>query len=160
MSQGEKKNRVTWGRALLTLSLALNLLFVGAIVGASWMRHKHGAYWGGPPKFVIDRILRDLSEPKRAHIHELLGQHRQMMRKSLDEIGLHKRDLMKVMRNKPFVPARIEEISQKLRLVRGQIGEARTRLLINVLEGLTDEERRKLVASHMFRRLLAMRQRR
>ena len=142
-----------WGRALLISSLALNLLFVGAIVGAGWMRHKFHGPHGGPPDFVIKRMLGDLPGEKQSQILALLKDHRKIKGEKIRSIRAEVKLLRKVLNEDQLDTAKIRQAGQKLHSIRGELVHARTQLLIGVLEKLTPQERRKVLESRLFRRL-------
>ena len=143
----------SWGKVILVLSLAVNLLFVGTIVGAGWVRHNGGPGWRGPQGFV-QRILRDLTSEKQQSIRALLTNHRETLRPKFEQMRAQKRELKQVLRSDPFNVDSVRQAAEKLHLSRQKLGEDRTELLIKVLQQLTPDERQKMLKSRFFRRLL------
>lgn len=148
------KSKRSWGKIILALSLAINLLFVGAIVGAGWMRHKGGPGWGGPQNFA-QRLLRDLPSEKQKYITDLLKNHRQTLGPKFEQLRAQKREFKKVLRVEPFDVGNVRLAAEKLHLSRQKLGADRTELLIKVLQQLTPDERQKMLESRLFRRLLS-----
>ncbi len=146
-----KKRR--WGKIVLTLSLALNLLFIGSIVGAGWMRHKYRSGWQGPPGFMVKHMLRHLPKEKRQSILEQIARHRKDIRPRFKEIDKRMGELKEALKADPFNAEQVKNLAAKLQVTRQQIVEAKTDLLISSLSRLTPEERRELLESHLFRRL-------
>lgn len=143
-----------WGKVILVLSLAVNLLFVGAIIGAGWMRHNGGPGWRGPQGFV-QHMLRDLPSEKQQSIRALLKNHRETLRPKFGQIRTQKRELKQVLRSEPFNVDNVRQAAEKLHISRQKLGENRTELLIKVLQQLTPDERKKMLENRLFRRLLS-----
>ncbi len=144
-----------WGRIVLISSLALNLLFLGAVVGGGWMRHKYEAGWNGPSNYAVKRLLRRLPEEKRQVILDQVAVHRAAMRSRLRDIGKRREELKAALRAEPFDAKRVRMAAQALRAPRQEIIDARTALLVRVLEQLSPAERREMLKSHLFRHLFS-----
>ena len=148
-----------WGKIILTLSLALNLLFVGAIVGAGWMRNKHGSGWQGPPRFVVKGLLRHLPEEKQRSIVDQIARHKEAMRPIIKEIRGRKNDLKSVLRAEPFDADAVRAATLELKNARRRVIDTNADLLLSVLEKLTPQERREVLDSRLFRHLFTRRDR-
>lgn len=150
---GEPVKR-SWKRIILPVSLALNLLFVGAIVGAGWMRNKHGASFGGPSGSMVKHMLRHLPDDKRQSILDQITHHRQGQRSKRREINGFRGELGKALKGEPFNAELVRGAAQKMHRARGELVGTKMELLVNVLAQLTPKERRKIMESRFFRRLL------
>ena len=154
MSETEEKrgwlSRFGWGKILLTVSLALNLLFIGSMVGARWMHHKHGSRWEGPPDFVVKRMLHDLPEAKQKTIFDLVAGHREAQRSRIEELRTQKRAFKTALRSEQFNAVDIRKAAEKLRASRVALGEAKTDLLIKAMESLTTIAELPLTMTTMF----------
>ncbi len=65
-----------WVWALLTLSLSLNLLIVGVVLGSIWAVRK-GGYWQAPIAFErSQRFIGGLPEARRREIRAIFFEHR------------------------------------------------------------------------------------
>ena len=150
---GEPAKR-SWKRMILPISLALNLLFVGAIVGAGWMRNKHGASFGGPPGFMVKHMLRHLPDEKQQSILDQIANHREGQRSKRREIKGLRGAFKDALKREPFSAELVRGAARKMHMARGEIAGTKMELLVNVLAKLTPEERRKIIESRFFRRLL------
>ncbi|MCF6199276.1 MAG: periplasmic heavy metal sensor [Hyphomicrobiaceae bacterium] len=147
-----------WMKAVLVFSLALNLLFIGGILGAGWMRHKHGSgRHGGPPDFVIKHLLKHLPDDKQQVILARIAAHRQVLRPVIATILTRRKELKEALGAEPFSSARVREAALQLNMSRRAILDAKTELLVRILEPLTATERRKILRHRMFRTLFSRR---
>ena len=146
-----------WGKILLTLSLALNLLFVGALVGGGWMRHKYGSGFQGPPGWVVKRLLGHLPADKRQSILDQMSAHRTAMRSKVMAIRARRKELQTTLRREPFEGADVRAAAIELKKSRHEIIDAKTDILVNVLVQLTRDERRQILDSHLFKHLFSRR---
>jgi uncharacterized membrane protein len=164
MSEAEEKRgwlrAFGWGKIVLILSLALNLLFIGSMVGARWMNHPHGSRWGGPPDSVVKRMLKDLPEAKQNAILELVISHREAQKPRIKELREQKQALRTALRSEQFNADDIRQAAEKFRASRVAMGESKTELLIKALALLSPDERREILKKRVFRRLLRNKDRR
>lgn len=149
----------TRGRVLLAASLALNVLFVGSMLGAGFMRHHHDWRRDGPPEAVIDRMLAGLPEPKRIAVKTTLKGNFQLVRTKVDELRAGRGPLMAALTAEPFDAAKVRVVAAPLLTLRGELEANKVELLISVLQDLDAGERQQLLASRFFRRLLGDRDR-
>ncbi|MCP4933924.1 MAG: periplasmic heavy metal sensor [bacterium] len=150
---GELAKR-SWKRLILPVSLALNLLFVGAIVGAGWMRNKHGGGFAGPPGFMVKYMLRHLPDDKQRSIFDQITEHREGQRSKRREIKGFRVEFRKALKGEPFNAELVRRVAQNMHRVRGELVGAKMELFVKVLAQLTPEERQKVMESRFFRRLL------
>jgi len=147
-----------WIKAALVFSLALNLLFVGGILGAGWMRHKHGlGEHGGPPDIMLNHMLKHLPDDKRQLILARIATHRQIMRPAIANMRTRRKELRNALEAEPFSRASVRKAVLGLNLSRRAVIEARTGLLVSILEPLTGAERRKILRHRMFHTLFSRR---
>jgi uncharacterized membrane protein len=136
--------RRRWVRPLIWLSVALNLLFLGLLLGAAW-RFSMGAP-GGPrlggagqmlgfvsslPKERRDAVLRDANF-RRGELREL--------RRTAREAA---RERFQALTTEPFDRARVEAAQARLNAAEARLREVTTNLLLSAASAMTPEERRK-----------------
>jgi uncharacterized membrane protein len=157
-AQNPAKRR--WGRVVLILSLALNLIFVGAVVGAGWMRNKYVSNWqGGPPGFVIKRLLHHLPEQKRQKIVDQIIDNHRLLRPKYKAIRSQIHELRATLKREPFQSDAVREAAARLQMIRQEIANAKTELLVDILQQMTPQERQEILNSRIFRRLFSRSQR-
>lgn len=148
-----------WGRLLLGLSLAFNLLLVGSMLGAGYMRRHHDGKRDQPPEFVVQRLLKDLPEAKRETIRTQIETSRTARRAKFDELRASRTALKEALVGETFSADEVRAAAAPLLRLRGEIEADRVELLVSVLQGLSPDERRKLLESRLFRRLLDLERR-
>ncbi len=153
VKSGELEKR-SWKRFILPVSLAINLLFIGAIVGAGWMRNKHGAGFGGPPGFMVKHMLRHLPDEKQQSILDQIAGHREGQRSKKREIKGLRAEFEKALKREPFNAELVRGAAKKMYMARGELVGTKMELLVNVLSQLTPQERREIMESRFFRRLI------
>ena len=142
--QTSSRPRRSWMKPLLFVSLALNLVVVGAFVGRA-LAPDHSR-WGdgitGPLRGVIgepfahalgsgDRgVLRDKLTGKRSHLQASRGQLRDLLEALLVEL-----------RAEPFRPDEVRRILQEQRGVAEERQKLGEELLLERLEAMSPEER-------------------
>ncbi len=144
-----------WGKMALILSLALNLLFVGTIVGAGWMRNMHNGELQGPPGFMIKYMLRNLPDEKRKLILEQITNHRLAQAPRIKFIKATRQALIKTLKAEPYNVKKARRIADKLNFWLSELRGARMGLLVDLLNQLTPDERRQVLESPFFRRMIA-----
>lgn len=86
-------------------SLALNLLFVGAVVGMGFKKHHHGP---GGPHYSLMGLTRVLPEDRRKEVIELLKKEHAAMRPGMEELRKARHDAAKQLAAEPFDRAELE----------------------------------------------------
>ena len=157
MNASTEKRRWPWGMIVLTVSLALNLLFVGAMAGAGLMRGHHGFHHDGPPDFIIQRMLKPLPEEKRKSILAELEKHRKWLEPKFEEIHRQRQVFNDALHAQPFVADNVRKATEKLMSLRNELEVNKANLLVNVLSQLSQDERQQLLKSRFFRRMLGAR---
>ena len=136
-----------WGRITLIVSLALNLLFVGAIGGSMWAMW--AGYWGGPRHHAfagaIRHLMQELPAERRQVARDVLKRHRAEIRPLRREVRKSRRAAARIMRQDPFDEAAFRAAlgdMQKSELkIRTAIGE----IAVDLAKTLTQDERRELL---------------
>ncbi len=146
----------SWRRFILPVSLALNLLFIGAIVGAGWMRGKHGSGYGygGPSGFMVKHMLRHLPDEKRQSILAQITDHRKAQGSRREQMKNLAQQFKKALKQEPFNAELVRKAAKNMQNARGELIDTKMQLLVNVLAQLNPRERRKIIESRFFRRLL------
>ncbi len=148
-----------WLIALLVLSLAVNLLVLGAVgtmayfhfKGTAWMSHGQTdrqtlrrAALGRPGLMVraLWRTMRTLPEERRKALRPLLREHRQAIRQAYAEVGRLRLALTEALKTAPDDAARRQAILQQLEKAETETRRHIVQLVATFLENLTPEERR------------------
>ena len=105
----DKKSMSTWLKALLVVSLAFNMLVIGAIGARIFFAPQGVGMWHltGPARpgalFNAGRtLMREVPLPRRAELFKLALAHRRPMRQALAEIARTRRELARTIAAKPF----------------------------------------------------------
>lgn len=129
---------------LLFLSLALNLLVVGAIVGRAFAPddHRRGERIAGPIRSVVgEPFVRALTrEDRRAMLGEIKREGPRI-RESREGLRQRVEAMLTALRTEPFDPDEVRRLMQEQRQVaqgRQELGES---LLLNRLQAMSAEER-------------------
>ncbi len=162
-SPGAQRRCSRWPVALLVLSLAVNLLVLGAVGtmayfhfrGPAWMTH--GEWRGkmnaqtlqraalGRPGLMVRalwRTLRTLPEERRRALRPLLREHRQAIRQAYAEVGRLRLALAELLETAPADEARRQTLLRDLERAESQTRRHIVLLIGTFLENLTPEERR------------------
>jgi uncharacterized membrane protein len=155
MSTTPEKKGWRWGRFLLIVSLALNLLIVGAMVGSRLMppHERHGPP-GEFPEHFIGRALQGLPEDKRDSIVKLVKSDWESAQQKFVLMRQLREQLKKAINADPLKPEELRETIMKLVTLRRDLDAGRSEVLVAVLSKLNAEERRQLLKSRFFRRLM------
>ena len=160
-----------WLVAVLVLSLAVNLLVLGAVgtmayfhfKGTAWMTH--GKWRGkadeqalrraalGRPGLMVRalwRTMRELPEERRKALRPLLREHRQAIRQAYAEVGRLRLELATLLKTAPADETRRQAILQKLERAETETRRHIVQLIGTFLENLSPEER-KLFAEKLSR---------
>jgi len=140
------KSGFRWGRLLLFVSLAVNLLIVGMVAGAVYRN-------GGPPANRAEQPpLRDLgygpygralSQDDRRDIDRAMAKRAGDLNANRDEFRSQIKALLKALRTSPYDGKTVRAIigSQQERLLQRQdIGRI---LLLEQIEAMSEDERKK-----------------
>lgn len=149
------KSKRKWGKVILTLSLALNLLIIGAVIGSGWMRHRGGGDWKSSRDFFMNRMMSDVPSEKQQSIRTLLTNNRQTQKITYRKIRTQYKEFRQVLRGDPFDADKLRQAANGLHTARGELVTQKTDLIVKVLEQLTPAERQDVLDNRFFRRLLS-----
>lgn len=131
----------TWVRALLVVSLALNLMVVG-IVGGAILGHR-----GGPPRADLGEAAygpyaRALAEADREALRQAMRSELPRLRANREAVRRGFRDLLGALQAEPYAPERVAEILETQEARVGDQGRIWRGLLVERLSTMTAEERK------------------
>jgi len=147
-SQAGSPRRRGWGRIALIVSLALNLLFIGAAGGSMWARW--AGYWGGPGGHnpfagAIHDLMRALPPERREAAREVLRRHRGEIWTARGEMRKARRDAARAMRQDPFDEAAFRAALAEMGKADVKLRESVGEIAVDLGKTLTLEERRELL---------------
>lgn len=148
MSDLEKKA----GRKTLIASLALNIFFVGAIVGGSIIgnvfHHSSDGVRHAPPIHSFANPRRILHEARPAEKHAMIKLMREDMKKIhplLQDVGVRRREALEAMSAEVFDSAAATQAFEDLVAAETKAHQTSNATLVRMLASLSDEERRRIV---------------
>jgi uncharacterized membrane protein len=137
-----------WMWTLLILSLALNLLIAGIVMGSMWAVRR-GGYWDAPMFFErTHRFMRGLPSERRAEIRRLSAEYRPQLRphwRGVREARIAIGRLIEGEYTPPELDAALSELYDKEAKAR----EAARPMIAAMLKALRPEERRHFLAVYM-----------
>lgn len=145
----EQPRSSRWGRWLLIVSLAFNVLVIGAMVGRAY-QFRHGAAVvapvGGGPNLV--GFVGTLPADRRTTIWTSTGEERRALRPLRAAMREARAVLREALATEPFDAKRIDEANAKLVETEVALRMASQRLITRIASILTPEERRRF-ATHI-----------
>lgn len=133
-----------WMSLLLVLSLAVNLLIAGIVIGSVATRDRDRP--GGRPDLAGDLgrtpFVAALDRGDRRALARALMREAGPLRESRSELKARFESLLAAIRAEPFDRASVERLIADQRHAAGRRQELGERLLLDYLEGLTPEARR------------------
>jgi len=140
---------------LLTISLALNLFVIGifitvVVLGGGRMPVRGADPWGAA--FQASPAFMELELQSRQLAFELFQENRKVLRKRARTLRQAQRGVVRTMAADPFDLAAANDAFHELRLQTGAIQMIIHNYLVDLSQGLTDEERQSLSRS-IFRAL-------
>ena len=150
MSDVEKKT----GRKLLIGSLALNVFFVGTIVGGTIiggvLHHRPEGARHAPPIHSFANPRQILHEAAPAHRHAMVKLVRKDMKKlrpMLRDVGARRREAIVAMSTDAFDPAAALQAFEALVAAETKAHAASNETLVRMLASLPGEERKRIVGT-------------
>ncbi len=148
----DMKPKWNWTKTLLVVSLALNLLVAGVVVGAAFGHRKDDRpdpfFGGGMRPYVAS-----LPESQREHVRDRLLHNREAAREARQELRRSAQGVRDAMTTEPFDPDALNEAFAAQRSVYDAIAASGHHALVEILAGMTDAEREQFVAKlRSFRR--------
>lgn len=112
-------NRFRWASLALILSLGVNVLVLGIVIGRGSPLHMFGAIDQRihhlDPTAGYFAVLRTWPEDRRKIFRPILGEHLQGMRAHFQEMPRLHKDIQRTLKLEPFDPAALETALGKLR---------------------------------------------
>lgn len=132
-----------WQRIALILSLALNVLFLGAVVGAGWM------YWHDGPghrRFSfsrgVEQLIQEMPADRKPIGRVILKRYEADVRPRWKEVGEARRQAFEALRAEPFNESRAQQSFERMNEIREVQLERMGRLTFELMRQLTPGERR------------------
>jgi uncharacterized membrane protein len=146
---GPRPGSTRWGRWLLIVSLAFNVLVIGAMVGRAY-HFRHGAAVvapvGGGPNLV--GFVGTLTADRRATVWTSTGDERRALRPLRASLREARAVLREALATEPFDAQRVDAANAKLIEAEVALRAASQRLITRIASILTPEERRRF-ATHI-----------
>ena len=121
----------TWLIVVLVVSLGLNFLFIGAVIGRVMM--------GGPPHFSW--LMQDLDDDTRRTVHQTMRQHRQQSESARRSLRAAQRDLHEKIRAEEFDKEGVSQALGKVRHASNALQEIMHNQMIETLAVLAPRDR-------------------
>ena len=132
--------RSKWATVALVLSLLLNLLLVGFLLGQRTHQHL-----GGDPTRGFPRWAHTLPEPRQETLRPLIRDHMRMLRPSLRDMRRQHATLAAAIGAEPFDAERLKEALASMRGANQQVQKASHAAFVAFVAELTPDERRILL---------------
>lgn len=123
-------------------SLALNLLFIGAVVGMGFKKHHHGP--GGGPHFGLMGLTRVLPEERRKEVEEILKKEYAAMRPAMEELHKARHEAADRLAAEPFDRAGLERAIAALSEKEQSLRSATLETFLTEAARLNADERKQL----------------
>lgn len=133
--------RRPWVWPLLTISLMVNLLFLGA-AGAFWFSRDTGWGWRGSHHRGITGFVATLPSERRAELDRIIEQEREAMKPLWSEIGRVRREVVESVAEEPLDRAKLDALLGRFAGADAKMREARARKFTEIVTRMTPEERR------------------
>ena len=139
------KRKWNWTRTLLVVSLGINLLVAGMVVGAAFSHGKSDRrdpfFGGGMRPYVAS-----LPESQREHVRDRLLHNREAAREARQELRRSAQGVRDAITAKPFDADALNSAFSAQRSVYDGIAASGHHALVEILSGMTDEERAQFIA--------------
>lgn len=148
MSNGEKKS----GRKLLIGSLALNVFFIGTVVGGTiiggMLHHPREGIRHAPPIHSFAnprRILHEVTREERRAMIKMVRKDMKTIHPLLQDVGARRRDALEAMGADTFDKSATLQAFEALVTAETKAHEASNETIVRMLASLSDEERKRIV---------------
>ncbi len=131
-----------WPVVVLIVSLAVNLLLIGFLLGQS--RND------GPrldPTQMFPRWARTLPEERRESLRPVLREHFRNIRPQLRDMRRHQRSLYEAIAAEPFDPETVREALEQMHQANSTLQTSTYDSFVDFLSRLTQEERRQFATA-------------
>lgn len=134
-----------WLWPVLTVSLALNLLFVGLMAGSWW---RHGGPKGGRNQvFVgaIEQLMPELTQEKKDHAAQLIEQYHAAMKSFRGDLKSARDGARDAILIDPYDEEKVTVALARFREIRNGQHEARHTMFLELMKELSLKERQQLL---------------
>lgn len=142
------------GRILLVVSLALNVFFVGTVVGGTLIgrsqHHRSDEVRHAPPIHSFanpKRILHEVNPQDRKALVKLVRGDMKALRPLLKDVGAARRTAIETMRSDTFNTEATLAAFENLVAAEAKAHSSSNRTLVRMLATLSDEERKRVVGT-------------
>lgn len=143
-----KRRAPRWMWVLLILSLALNLLVVGIVMGSMWAVRR-GGYWDAPMFFErTHRFMRGLPSERRAEIRRLSAEYRPQIRPHWRAVREARIAIGRLI-ERDYTPQEFDAALTALFDSEAKAREAARPMIAAMLKALKPEERRHFLTVYM-----------
>jgi uncharacterized membrane protein len=143
-----KRRAPRWMWALLILSLALNLMVAGIVMGSLWAVRR-GGFWDAPMFFERShRFMRGLPENRRAQIRALFIEHRPRLQPNWRAVREARVALGRVI-ERDYTPEAFDAAFSDLLQKEARAREAARPMIAAMLKTLKPEERLHFLSVYM-----------
>ncbi len=125
---------------LLILSLAVNLMLVGVIGGAIWVRHNIN-----PLERMTASFLKTLPDEKRNSIADIFKQHKNTIEPQWKEVISTQLKVINLLKQDNFDPKQLDKMLEELLQLQNKLQTTRHQLVVELSKNLTTEERRTFI---------------
>lgn len=147
MAQDENDMKRTWNwtKILLVVSLGMNLLVVGMVIGSAFGHRKDDRpdlfFGGGMRPYVAS-----LPDSQRAHVRDRLMHSREAVREARQELRQSAEGVRDAITAEPFDAGALNAAFAAQRSVYDGIAARGHHALVEILAGMTDAERAQFIA--------------
>lgn len=146
--------RLTPLTILLLVSLLMNGVFLGMAIADRAFEPPHRGYRDGPDReFSVRLFLRNMPESQRETMREELRERLDQVRPLFVRAREAHRDAFEALAAEPFDRAEAEAALQELRIARLAIDEKGQAVMLDLVEGLDAETRRRALEAGMDSRI-------
>ena len=139
---GTKRRLPRWVWIVLVLSLALNLVTIGAI-GGKLYAGRHDGFWGGHRHSSDGRaFMRSLSAERREALKKIFREHRKNLKPYWRRARSARREAADVLREESFDKAKFEAALAKLHKSHLEARAASRPMIVDLAGKLNPEERK------------------
>ncbi len=125
-----------WLTALLVVSVSINLLLVGVVMGR--------ALFGPEDRPPLDWAMTELSEDTRQSLKQQMRKHRHETMPIRRDFRAAQKELRKILEQAPYDPVAVEQAFSRLRQATGAMQISMHTQMTQVLADLSPEERIKV----------------
>lgn len=130
-----------WVWIVLVVSLALNLVTIGAMGGALYTG-RHGGFWGAHRHSSDGRaFMKSLPEARREELKTIFREHRKNLKPYWRRVRGARRDAADVLREDPFDKVKFEAALEKLHQTHLQARAASRPMIVDLAGKLNADER-------------------